>query len=311
MDRLLTASGPWGAGTVSYDNAGNITRQQFGTYSINYAYGINRVASISGSVNRTYSYDGAGNVTNNGSASFAFDALSQMTCANCGASNEVTYQYDGQGRRVTQDANGQRTYFVQAPNGDLLFEYQPYRLRWTKHAYLHGKRVASESGSDATPSTTTVSTSVANPVYGQSVTLTAAVGPAGTTGTVTFLDGDQSLGTATLVSGSAAITVPTLAVGSHSIVASYSGDGNYQTSTGTLTLNVAKRASSVTMSGVPATATLGQTVTLSASVSGIAPSGQVQFRDGPTVIATAFLSNGSAAATTPSLVAGRHDLSVA
>jgi hypothetical protein len=75
---------------------------------------------------------------------------------------------------------------------------------------------------------------------GQTATITAEVAAsapgAGTpTGTVTFSDSGRSLGSGllTVVAGKAQATFSTssLATGAHSITASYSGDGNFQTST--------------------------------------------------------------------------------
>jgi hypothetical protein len=75
---------------------------------------------------------------------------------------------------------------------------------------------------------------------GQSVTFTAtvsAVAPAtGTpTGTVTFLDGVNTLGMRTLVNGVAALSIGTLSSGSHAITVSYSGDSVFYAAQGSLT----------------------------------------------------------------------------
>jgi hypothetical protein len=68
--------------------------------------------------------------------------------------------------------------------------------------------------------------------YGQPVTfLTQAVGSfPGTvkpTGTVTFMDGSTLLGTSTIVNGKASLRTSSLVVGTHTVVASYSGDNNF------------------------------------------------------------------------------------
>jgi uncharacterized repeat protein (TIGR01451 family) len=94
----------------------------------------------------------------------------------------------------------------------------------------------------AKAATTTTVTSSANPSdSGQSVTFTATVaGPAGTgtppTGTVQFKDNGNNIGAAVALNGSGVATVntSTLIPGPHVITADYSGDGNYLTSSGTL-----------------------------------------------------------------------------
>ena len=91
----------------------------------------------------------------------------------------------------------------------------------------------------AKAATTTAVTSSVNPSsVGQSVTFTATVtSSAGTpTGTVQFKDNGVNLGSPVTLNGSgvAQLTTATLAAGGHPITADYSGDGNFNTSTGTL-----------------------------------------------------------------------------
>lgn len=311
INRLTSASGSWGVGTITYDGQGNIERQSLGAHVINYGYAGNRLASITGSAARSYSYDGAGNMTSNGVLTFSHDALSQLKCVACGSASEIGYQYDGQGRRVSQDVAGRRTYFIHAPNGDLQFEYTPHGKRWTKHAYLHGKRVASEAGSDALATTITVSASPAAPVYAQPLTITTTIAPAAATGTVEFLEAGSSLGVANVVTGLASISVPGLGVGVRSVTAIYSGDAVHQPGTASLSVTVAKRSATVSLTGAPSSAGLGQSITLGASVSGASPTGQVEFRDGVQVIGTATLVNGTASLATGALMSGTHGFTAA
>ena len=78
----------------------------------------------------------------------------------------------------------------------------------------------------------TLATASASPSrYGQAVTFTATVTPSsdvGPTGTVQFqIDGSNAGSPAPLSGGRATYSTSTLAVGSHSVVAVYSGDGNF------------------------------------------------------------------------------------
>ncbi|HVV35819.1 MAG TPA: Ig-like domain-containing protein [Acidimicrobiales bacterium] len=85
--------------------------------------------------------------------------------------------------------------------------------------------------------TTTVLTGPAHAVdFGGNAKLTVAVGAvapgAGTpSGTVTLREGPAVLGTSSLHSGAGAFTVANLLPGSHSMIATYSGDGNFNGST--------------------------------------------------------------------------------
>ena len=129
-------------------------------------------------------------------------------------------------------------------------------------------------------STLTALTSSADPsVFGQPVTLTATVGAvapgAGApTGAVAFDDGGANLGSANLIGGQAVITTPGFSVGGHTLTASYGGDGNFKTSTGTFsqTVDRAPTAISVTSSANPSV--FGQPVSFTATVCPLPPSTQ-------------------------------------
>src|SRR5439155_1608879 len=155
--------------------------------------------------------------------------------------------------------------------------------------------------------------------FGQAVTLTAVVSPVapGTgvpTGTVTFRDGATVLATVTLANGSASFVTSTLAVGSHSLTAAYSGGGNFLASTSATVIHTVNPGStSTSLSSTPNPSTLGQTVTLSATVSAVAPAvgvptGTVTFRDGATSLGVVTLVNGSASLTVSTLTTGSHSL---
>jgi len=90
------------------------------------------------------------------------------------------------------------------------------------------------------PSTTTVTSSPNPSTFGQQVTITATVGPAGPpapTGTVGFTSNGTAISgctSVTLNSGTAQCVTSSLSVGTDMIVATYSGDSNYSGSTGSV-----------------------------------------------------------------------------
>lgn len=92
---------------------------------------------------------------------------------------------------------------------------------------------------------TALSSSSSPSTLNSSITLTAnlsVVAPgAGTpTGTITFEDGSNVLGTSSVSSaGQAALPTASLSVGSHSLLASYSGDANFLSSSATLAQQIA------------------------------------------------------------------------
>jgi large repetitive protein len=167
----------------------------------------------------------------------------------------------------------------------------------------------------ATPTTALVS-SVNPSSFGQSVTFTATVSSSGgtPTGSVTFTDQttSQTLGTITLSGGKASATTAALTAGNHTIQASYNGDGNFTTSTASLTQVVNRAISSTALTSSANPSTFGQSVTFTATVtgSGGTPTGSVTFTDQTTsqTLGTVTLSGGQATVTPPTLTAGSHTI---
>src|SRR5439155_768904 len=133
--------------------------------------------------------------------------------------------------------------------------------------------------------TTTALASGPNPsTYGQSVSFTAAVSPSAATGTVTFYEGSTCTGTALasavpVSGGTASFSTSTLSASSHTILACYSGDATYNSSsvTAAQTVNQASQTIAFTSTApsnavyngptypVAATASSGLAVTFGSS----------------------------------------------
>jgi hypothetical protein len=83
----------------------------------------------------------------------------------------------------------------------------------------------------ATPTTVTLSSSANPSLFGQPVTLTAALSSSAATGKVTFYDGATVLGTETLAGGQAGLSTILLGPDRRSLKAYYGGDATYASST--------------------------------------------------------------------------------
>ena len=178
---------------------------------------------------------------------------------------------------------------------------------------------------------TTIATSVSPSVHGQAVTFTAmvsVVSPGSTavaspTGIVTFYDNGTSLGTGNLgvVNGQdvATYTTSVLATASHPITAAYtSRDGNFNASpVSAAFIQVVNKDSTTTVATAsPNFANIGQTVTVTATVSvanpgGGTPTGVVTFKEGSTTLGTGTLSTANsvtiATFSTTALAVGARD----
>jgi autotransporter-associated beta strand protein len=152
-------------------------------------------------------------------------------------------------------------------------------------------------------------------IYGQSVTFTATItalnGSGNPTGTVTFMDGSQTLGTANVSTAGGVTTAKYTTTGfqlpvgpSQTITAIYSGDSNYSPSSGSVTQSVGE-ANTTTTVAASSPAVYGQPVTLTATIAPpvgapIDPTGTVTFTDGNITLAAGVVvstTNGITTAT--------------
>jgi autotransporter-associated beta strand protein len=167
-------------------------------------------------------------------------------------------------------------------------------------------------------STVSISPTQSLPVSGQAVlytiTVAAAAPGSGTpTGTVNVFDGMIPLAIAApLVNGQAIITAA-LDAGTHSVTAYYLGDSDFALGSGSINESVNKAVSDTALESSAAPSVYGQTVTLTANVSTVAPgdgipTGSVTFFDGQTALGTVVLSGGIAALDVTGLSIGGHSI---
>lgn len=144
IDRLTSVTGPWGAGSVSYDGRGNLLSQNYGApYSRTYTYDTaNRLASYTGS--SAFTYDAWGNATRSGNALsyHLFDDASNLHCASCDTASPLLFEYDANNYRVKKTRNGVVTYSLYAKDGNLMMEYTPSAGDLKQFAYHNKKQVA-------------------------------------------------------------------------------------------------------------------------------------------------------------------------
>ena len=177
------------------------------------------------------------------------------------------------------------------------------------------------SSTKATP-TNTLTSSLNPSTSGASVTFTATVTGYNPTGTVTFKDGTTTLGTGTLAgtgnTRTATYTKANLTVASHSITAVYAGNTLNNTVTSAALSQVVgpvKTTATATVNSNLNPSTAGASVTLTASVTGTAPTGVVTFKDGTTTLGTGTLAGTgntrTATFATTALAVASHSITAA
>jgi len=157
--------------------------------------------------------------------------------------------------------------------------------------------------------TPTVNVMPSSSSIGEAQALTVTVDVSGTsgspepTGLVTLTSGSYTSAASTLSGGSVKINVPagSLAIGTDTLTASYSGDGNYSSATGTSSVTVTTAAnSSFTVSGTAVTIAPGATTGNTSAIT-VTPSGGFT---GSVVLTAAITSSPNGAQYVPTLSFG-------
>lgn len=158
INRVVSSTGPWGTGQLSYDGIGNLTSQVFGSNALTYSYDANNrlnTLTLNGVSSSSFGYDERGNNNYRKGETFTYDAASNLRCARCNTGNAVQYFYDGNNQRSKVIKGGVTTYEMRDLYGNLLVEYSPANAnKLIEYFYLggkgSGKLVASKASSSQT-----------------------------------------------------------------------------------------------------------------------------------------------------------------
>ncbi|MBI5031485.1 MAG: Ig-like domain repeat protein [Chloroflexi bacterium] len=235
-------------------------------------------------------------------------------------SGNVQFYDNGSLLGETQSLSGGKATLI---TSTLAVASHPITATYSSDANFNGSTSSPLTQVVTKANTTTALTSSVNPsVFGQSVTFTATVGatPPGNgtpTGSVQFKDNGVNLGNSVLlVGGQASVNTTNLSVGNHTITAVYNGDGNFITSTGTLSpyQSVSQANTTTALAASKTLSSFGESVWFTATLnvtppgSG-APTGTMQFKvDGSNLGGAVSLSGGSASISTTLLSVGSHTI---
>ena len=156
----------------------------------------------------------------------------------------------------------------------------PVTATYSGDANYNGSSVGTSFTITKLPTSLNASAAPSSTSYGDTVSLSASGLPGGATGTVTFTSGTTTLCSATIPTLSCTIP-PTTNAGSYNVMATYSGDANYNGSSASTSFTLTKSASySMTASAAPSSTPYANPVLL--SVSGIPgdATGTVTFKTG-------------------------------
>jgi YD repeat-containing protein len=156
LDRLDTATGPWGTLHWTYDAAGNrLTETGATTITYTYTPTTQRLASTSGGATEAFAYDNMGQLTSDGVISqYAYSPTGKLTSATASGMS-ATYAYDATGERFSKTVNGQTTYSLRSNDGQTLTEYVGScgAMIWSRDLlYAGGQLIGAAKASTVQPS---------------------------------------------------------------------------------------------------------------------------------------------------------------
>ena len=150
--QLITASGPWGSGSFTYDSLGNIREKSLGSRNIdityNSAYRATQSADSGATGTRAFNYDNRGNVTQAGGLYFTYDYADQPRTMSGNESG--TYVYDGNLKRIKSTINGSVIYNVYDQTGSLVLIENDGQNKTTEYISVAGMNVARIENSSVT-----------------------------------------------------------------------------------------------------------------------------------------------------------------
>jgi autotransporter-associated beta strand protein len=214
-------------------------------------------------------------------------------------SDTVTFIFDGTNYGATTlNANGQAIFDPQVATGaPLSVGTHSFTVNFSGDPNVYSSSTGSLTGGQVVNRATTAISNVTfspSPVLDDAAfTVTAKVAatpPGGTlanaappTGTVTFSVDGGPLISVNLPSNGLVSSPPlaSLSAGSHTVTIAYNGDGNYSSTSSTVSFNVVKDSPTITIPATPASSSFGQPVTFQALVSAThgsgTPTGTVTF----------------------------------
>ncbi len=159
--------------------------------------------------------------------------------------------------------------------------------------------------------TTITLSSSSNPVAsGGSINLTAILSASMATGVVTFYDGTTVIARGVLKGGTVSVSVSFSAVGKHPLRAVYAGDSTHSPGISAVLneLVIAPIVTSTTLSPSQNPAPVNVFITITATIAPRTATGTVAFYNGPNIMGTFAVKNGSASATVSFSAAGTYPL---
>jgi uncharacterized repeat protein (TIGR01451 family) len=124
LDRVATATGPWGSVTYGVSAFGDRNSRTLAGATTTYAYdsSTGRLTGLTGAETDSFGYNDVGSLTSASGATYSYTLRSMLKTATVGGST-TTYGYDGDDLRMKKSGPSSTRYYVHGPGGSLLSEF--------------------------------------------------------------------------------------------------------------------------------------------------------------------------------------------
>jgi len=141
VNRMISATGPWGTETITYDGRGNIdTRDRNGSLQDYYYSSDKMTYRVFPTFFYTITHDSRGNMTSDGPNIMVYDGAKNLASIDNGT-DVIDYTYDGANTRVSRSSPTEDTHVLYTMMGDLLGEYDPSG-GFKEYIYVDSKNAA-------------------------------------------------------------------------------------------------------------------------------------------------------------------------
>ena len=142
LNRLTSATGPYGTIGYTYDRVGNrMTRTKDGqTDTYTYIAGTNKLQEITGPNPTTFTHDANGNITGMGGKTLVYNQKNRLIRVEEGSDVLGEYGYNGLGQRITKTVGGTTTVFHYDFDDKIIGESQSDGTFTAEYLYLGDSR---------------------------------------------------------------------------------------------------------------------------------------------------------------------------
>lgn len=151
LDRMATATGPWGTLGWTYDGVGNRQNETANSNATIYSYTANKLNSTAGGKTLNFGYDSNGNTVADSRAltadrSFTYNQNQRLIKVTEGGTTKGVYVYNGNGQRAKKMTQAGTTIFHYDLTGKMMAESTPTGTVTAEYVFLNGSPFAKIEG---------------------------------------------------------------------------------------------------------------------------------------------------------------------